>query len=498
MKLEEELYHGIIRELRESVSQLAESESIFRSFMNNSHSPAWILDEDGVIIYMNDLFKEVWHLTDSQLHTNLFNHIPKEMAAEYMANNKKVIETGFPLITIENSFRTDGTPGIYLVHKFLLQTSHSKRLAGGQAIDITDERKAREEIVKSNERFFYAAQATSDSIWDWDMEAGHVYRSESFSRLTGYPHSEIGGDLFWWYNKVHTDDRGRVIHQINTCIMSHNSYWQDEYRFRCLDGTYKHFSDRSYIIYKKGQPVRVIGAIQDLTEKRKLEAALEHQKEQERIQINKAIINAQDHERNELSKELHDNVNQILSSASILLSAVKGNGHDIDPLLEKTHDYIEMAIQEIRKISRSLNTSIIGEVGLVEPVEEITGNMRLMQDMQVDFEYDPSLVDELPPDMQLLLYRIIQEQTSNITRYAAASQVLIAIFKEGDAIRLVIEDNGKGFDPAKKSKGIGLINIRNRVEVAGGRLHIVTQPGAGCRMVVDIPCKTDCSPVSGI
>lgn len=486
MKMENDLYRNIIRELEASVSQLTENENIFRSFMNNSHSPAWILDEDGIIIYMNDLFREVWHLDEHQLHSNLYDHIPKHLADEYMANNQKVMDTGLPLITIENSFRTDGTPGIYLVHKFLLQTAYPKRLIGGQSIDITDERNAREQLVKGNERFFYAAQATSDSIWDWDMEAGHVYRSESFSRLTGYPASEIGGDLFWWYNKIHPDDRARVIHQINTCIISHNSYWQDEYRFRCQDDSYRFFSDRSYIIYKKGKPVRAIGAIQDLTEKRKLEAALESQKEQERLQINRAIINAQDHERNELSKELHDNVNQILSSASILLSAVKGNGHEIDPLLHKTHDYIELAIQEIRKISRSLNTSMISEVGLSAPVQEIAGNMRLMQQMEVDVVYDHSLDDELPPDLQLMLYRILQEQTNNIIRYAGATHVLIAITKENDGIRLVIEDNGKGFDVKKKSKGIGLINIRNRVEVAGGQLQIITEPGAGCRMVVDI------------
>jgi PAS domain S-box-containing protein len=250
MKLEKDLYRDIIYELKASVRQLAENEHIFRSFMNNSHSPAWIIDEDGVIVYMNDLFKEVWHLHDSHLQSNLYDHIPKDLADEYVANNKKVIETGFPLITIENSFRTDGTPGIYLVHKFLLQTSYAKRLIGGQSIDITDERRAQEEIVKSNERFFYAAQATSDSIWDWDIEAGHIYRSESFSRLTGYQQSEIGSNLFWWYDKIHPEDRERVIHQVNSCIVSHNSYWQDEYRFRCQDDTYKYFSDRGYIIYK--------------------------------------------------------------------------------------------------------------------------------------------------------------------------------------------------------------------------------------------------------
>jgi PAS domain S-box-containing protein len=480
------LYRNIVHDLKTSALQLAESENIFKSFMNNSHCPAWILDEDGIIIYMNDLFKEVWNLSDIHLQTNLYDHIPAEMAQEYITNNKTVIDSGVPLITVENSFRTDGTPGIYLVHKFLLQTSHDKRLIGGQSTDITDERRAHEEIAKSNERFYYATQATSDSIWDWNIEAGHIYRSDSFTRLTGYEHAKIGNNLFWWYERIHHEDRERVMQQINSCILAHNSYWKDEYRFRCADGTYKYLSDKGFIIYKKGEPVRAIGAIQDLTEKRRLEAELAFQKEQERIQINQAIISAQDHERNEISKELHDNVNQILSSASILLSAIKGNDHEMDPLLDKTNQYINMAIQEIRKLSKALNTSVISEVGLEGPVQEIVENMRLVQNLDVQFEYDEELEDEITADVQLNLFRIIQEQTNNIVRHAEATHVVIAIKKVNNVVRLTIDDNGNGFDLKQKVRGIGLINIRNRVEVMGGALQITTQPGKGCRMVIGI------------
>jgi PAS domain S-box-containing protein len=483
------LYRSIVQELKASARKLAEHEHMFRSFMNNSHSPAWIVDEDGFIVYMNDLFKAIWKLNDSHLHTNLYDHIPGELANEYMANNRKVVASGVPLITIENSLRSDGTRGVYLVHKFLLQTSHEKRLIGGQSTDITDERRAQEEIAKSNERFYYATKATSDSIWDWNIEAGYIYRSDSFTRLTGYEKADIGNNLFWWYDRIHPEDRERVIQQINSCILSHNSYWQDEYRFRCADDTYKYLSDKGYIIYKKGEPVRAIGAIADLTEKRRLEAELAYQKEQERIQINQAIINAQDHERNEISKELHDNVNQILSSASILLSAIKGNDQETDPLLEKTSQYVNQAIQEIRKLSRSLNSSVISEVGLEGPVREIVENMRLLQKLEVEFDYDEELEDEITADLQLNLFRIIQEQTNNIIRYAEASRVVIAIKKIDDAVILIIDDNGKGFDPKQKVKGIGLINIRNRVEVAGGTLAIITCPGEGCRMDIEIPVE---------
>ena len=470
---------------RETESRLFESEYIFQSFMNNTHSPAWIIDEDGYIIYMNDIFKRVWKFNESHLYSNVRGLMPKEMVEQYLSNNQRVLDTGQPLITIENSLRQDGTPGVYLVYKFLLQTSTPKRLIGGQSIDITEEKRAQEEILKVNERFYYTTKATSDYIWDWNIEKGTIYRSEPFSRLTGYAQNDM--DLNWLLEKIHVEDRHRIMSHINACLLSRNNYWQDEYRFLCADGSYKILLDKGYIIYKDGKAVRAIGAIQDLTEKRKLEAELAQQKEKERLRINQAMIAGQEYERNEISKELHDNVNQILSSAMILLSTAKGNGDEQDSLIGKTTQYINLAIQEIRKISKSLNSSIINEVGFIDPVEDIIKNMQLVRPMVVDFEFDPELEEELTHDVQLMLYRIIQEQTNNIMRYAEAGYVRIAIDKSDDRLSLIIQDNGKGFDPTKQTKGIGLLNILNRAETLGGTLTIDTKPMGGCRLEVQIP-----------
>jgi PAS domain S-box-containing protein len=472
---------------KEAESRLSESEHIFQSFMNNTHSPAWIIDEDGYIIYMNDIFKEVWKLNNSHLYSNIHDLMPAEMVEEYMANNRKVIETGQPLITIENSLRQDGSQGVYLVFKFLLQTGTPKRLIGGQSIDITDEKRAEEEIVKVNERFYYTTKATSDYIWDWNIETGHIYRSEPFCELTGYQQNDLENDLYWWYEKIHIEDRQRVMNQINACLMAHSNYWHDEYRFRCADGSYKYLSDRGYILYHNGNAVRGIGAIQDLTEKRKLEAELAQQKEKERLRINQAMIAGQEYERNEISKELHDNVNQILSSAMIMLTATRGNANEQEFLIDKTTQYLNLAIQEIRKISKSLNSSIVKEVGLIDPVEDIIKNMQLARPMVVDFECNPWLEDELSQDVQLMLYRIIQEQTNNIMRYAEADYVRISIELNTDHLLLLIQDNGKGFDTTKQTQGIGLLNMLNRAETLGGTMKIDSKPMEGCRLLIQIP-----------
>ena len=113
--------------------------------------------------------------------------------------------------------------------------------------------------------------------------------------------------------------------------------------------------------------------------------------------------------------------------------------------------------------------------------------MQLVRPIVVDFECAPEMEEELTHDVQLMLYRIIQEQTNNIMRYAEASYVRIAVDKSDNRLTLIIQDNGKGFDATKQAKGIVLLNILNRAQTLGGTLTIDTKPMGGCRLEVQIP-----------
>ncbi len=237
-------------------------------------------------------------------------------------------------------------------------------------------------------------------------------------------------------------------------------------------------------------PVRAIGVVHDITEMKKLEARLRRQKIQKQQEISQAIISAQDHICNELGKELHDNVNQILATVNILLEYVQKDecGNREDCLL-KSQQYIHSAIEEIRKISKTLNTSRIKEVGLIKPVEEIIATIKLNGLTEVKFEYDSELEQQLSGEQKLMLFRIIQEQTNNISKYAEAGKVLIAVKRKINSIHLLIQDNGRGFDMEQVKRGIGLANIRNRAETFNGSLNIITSPGKGCSIEVMVPLR---------
>jgi len=146
-------------------------------------------------------------------------------------------------------------------------------------------------------------------------------------------------------------------------------------------------------------------------------------------------------------------------------------------------------IQEIRRLSRSLNTSVIEEVGLKTPVEEVILNMRSAMSIDVQLQFDHFLEDVLSYEQKLTAYRIIQEHTRNIVRHSRAGKAIISLRGNEEQLVLRIEDSGAGFDMDKTRRGLGFISIRNRVEAHNGSMHLSTSPSNGCVLEVRIPLR---------
>lgn len=343
-----------------------------------------------------------------------------------------------------------------------------------------------QELARNHERFAYITRVMNDCIWDWDMLTGSIYRAESFVALVGYSHQDLQTAENWWFERIHPEDRDRVLGKVKQTLEAGVNDWYEEYRFLCSDGQYKHVADKAYFVYENGKPIRGVGVVQDMTVKKKRQA-----------DQNKAHIHAQEKERGEISKELHENVSQMLSSVSVLLgyltNADEQSQADADEgktYLEKSQHYLRQAITEIRKISYTLNASLIQEVGLREPVEEIADHLRQHGIPTVHLQYAARLEKEMPTEQKLAIYRIIQEQTNNILQHARAGIVTISLTRKKDILHLTILDDGIGFHSGKyQGEGVGLINIRNRVEAFHGTIHIKSEPGQGCLLEVKMPIE---------
>ena len=130
-------------------------------------------------------------------------------------------------------------------------------------------------------------------------------------------------------------------------------------------------------------------------------------------------------------------------------------------------------------------------MGLRDSVADIVDNMRLLRNLHVNFKFNSRLEEKLNDDQKLMVYRIIQEQTSNIMKHAGARNVELMINEMGNRVHLLISDDGKGFDSNHKGKGIGFVNIFNRADAFNGKINIISSPGNGCTLELRFPVDTE-------
>ena len=204
--------------------------------------------------------------------------------------------------------------------------------------------------------------------------------------------------------------------------------------------------------------------------------------------ITRAQMEGQERERQLISAELHDSINQQLATAKIYLDYARVHPTDREELIGRSADVIHRAIQEIRALCYSLTPVGLRDMGLREAVEDLCKSYSSVGQFKTHIQYS---IDgaQLPDDLQFVLLRVIQEQMNNIARHAYASEVWIELKEDERNYHVFIRDNGQGFDPAGIKEGLGFANMRNRLSVYNGRLELDTAPGIGCTLLVQVPRK---------
>lgn len=210
--------------------------------------------------------------------------------------------------------------------------------------------------------------------------------------------------------------------------------------------------------------------------------------------IARAVVHAQEQERAEIGKELHDNVNQILSTAKLFLETAKSLPSQRLALIDKSIQSILHAIHEIRAISKSLVPSSIVDLGLTESINDLVQNITVSKTLKIDLFIQDDIESIINKDQKLMLFRIIQEQMNNVLKHSQAKHASIYLLADASNIELEISDDGKGFDIEKgmhSKKGVGLSNIVSRAELFHGKVDIYTAPEKGCKLKVEIPIITN-------
>jgi PAS domain S-box-containing protein len=366
-----------------------------------------------------------------------------------------------------------------------------ERVANLVAI-IIESKKAEEELNISNERYTLATKATNDAIWDRDLYTGLCFWGEGFYHLFAYkPGVKVRTGKFW-ESHIHPRDRDRVVKGMTKFIdRKDQGLWLEEYRFKRSDGGYALVSDRGFLVFsKEGKVIRMVGSMQDVTEKKEMQEKLLQQELNKQKLIAQAMVDAQEKERAEIGKELHDNINQILSTTKLYLELAKNDNNERLSLITRSAGNIHNAIHEIRNISRSLVPASIGDLGLQDSIIDLVESVQTARAIHVEFYPVGNFDEKISEKAKLMLFRIIQEQINNVLKHSGARNLIIELILEEteNNIELSITDDGKGFNPEKvRKKGLGLANIMSRADLFGGKVTIQSSPGRGCKLRVQVP-----------
>jgi PAS domain S-box-containing protein len=202
------------------------------------------------------------------------------------------------------------------------------------------------------------------------------------------------------------------------------------------------------------------------------------------------LMLAQEAERTEIARDLHDDVSQQLAALGIGLSLIEGRVDDEEFVREEVTRLRQVAIglaEKVRHVSHELHPGILQHSGLKSAIASHCDATARQQAFLLRFETRGSFND-VPNDVALCLYRATQQALRNVTMHAHASRVWVALVRVGNRIELTIADNGRGFDASgRRTGGLGLLSIEERVHLVNGEFSVTSRPGGGSRLLISVP-----------
>jgi PAS domain S-box-containing protein len=489
IRLERNYRLAVVRDIteRKKAEEISrKSEDRLRLLTDTIPTMAWSLTADGTIDFVNRRWVDYTGLTLEEEIEEPTRVIHPEDIPRVLENWQVAMVTGEASEAELRLRRADGEYRWFLVRTAPLRDEKGSIIKWfGISIDIEDRRRVEEKLKQSENQLSEAQRLAHIGSWDWDVATNTVTWSEELYHIFGLQSGSISlakdVDRF-----IHPDDLESGWDIVKRAVASCEPY---DYYHRIIrpDGTERMARSRGSIVSdERGEPIRVFGATQDVTELKRAEEHLKATTEQLRA-LSVGLQSAREEEGTRISREIHDELGATLSSLRwdleeldecISESGDESKQREIRKKIEAMMRLTDTTVETVRRIASELRPIALDTLGLSEAIELHANQFQSRTGIAI--ECDCSLENvNLSGDESTAIFRIFQEALTNVLRHAQATNVDITMRADAGEFILTITDNGRGITEDEKAgaRTLGILGMRERANLIGGEIEFTVAGG---------------------
>ena len=464
---------------------LRESEARFRIVLDAMPAMVWMTDTDGFTVFANKAWVDFTGGSETdQLGHGWASTIHPDDRELCVATLTKAVESGTPYESTARARRADGH--YRWISSYAVPRRDSKGTYTGYtgaSFDITERKLMEDALRESEARFRLVADNSPVLIWMSDETKLCTFFSKGWLDFTGRRLDEELGH--GWASGVHPDDFQGCFDTYSRSFDARRPF-EMEYRLRRFDGQYRWILDYGVPRFDSGGSFRgYIGSAIDVTERR---SAAEHLRG-----LSGRLIHAQEEERARIARELHDDVGQRLSVVQVSIEMLEQD-HTVTPAsvrerLQAIAGMTNQIASQLHNFSRELHPPSLAFLGLDTALRGLCREFSERHQIKVSFT-SHSVPADLPRDVGLCAYRIVQEALQNVAKHSGTAEATVELSVEGPRLDVRISDEGVGFDlptVERQQGGLGLVSMRERLRLLGGTFFIRAAPSRGAQVLASIP-----------
>lgn len=341
------------------------------------------------------------------------------------------------------------------------------------------------ELRKTRDEYGAVLDAANAILWRSEFPGFRTTYVSKHAHILGYPLDIWTQNPDFWKEHLHPDDRDWVLAFTAQETLQRRSH-DFEYRMISASGRTVWLRNIVNVVVKDEHSAELVGVSVDITERKIAEDALRN--------LSGRLIEAQEEERRRIARELHDDINQKIGMLAVQLqqSEQHMSQSTVDLRLEihKIYEQLCALGSEVQALSHRLHSSKLHYLGISAAARSFCQELSHQHNVEIDFSHS-GIPDDLPEPLALCLFRVLQEALTNAIKYSGVQEFRVKLIGDSQQVRMVVQDQGAGFDPeqAMRKHGLGLISMRERLQLVNGQLLIGSKPGHGTKIEASVPLR---------